>query len=119
MNGSLLDGIRELPNYRTAIAIGLPVIGGALALASSILTPRGKAKGLLTGAYTFLACVGVACLFYALIAWVLGESGDVIFCWLMPGIVLTVIMGIFTPEVIRGYQQFELRKLAAAIFRRT
>jgi hypothetical protein len=30
-----------------------------------------------------------------------------------------VIMGIFSPAVIREYQQFEFRKLAADIFRRT
>jgi hypothetical protein len=29
-----------------------------------------------------------------------------------------VIMGIFSPEIIREYQQFEFRKLAAEIFRR-
>ena len=35
------------------------------------------------------------------------------------GITLTVIMGIFSPEVIREYQQFEFRRLAAEIFRRS
>jgi hypothetical protein len=38
---------------------------------------------------------------------------------LVPGITLTVIMGIFSPEIIREYQQFEFRKLAAEIFRRS
>jgi hypothetical protein len=28
-------------------------------------------------------------------------------------------MGIYSPEVIRGYQQFEFRKPAAEIFRRS
>ena len=37
----------------------------------------------------------------------------------VPGIALTVIMGIFSPEVIREYQRFEFRKLAAEIFRRS
>jgi len=37
----------------------------------------------------------------------------------VPGIVLAVIMGIFSPEVIRQYQHFEFRKLAAEIFRRS
>jgi hypothetical protein len=37
----------------------------------------------------------------------------------LPGIVLTVIMGIFSPVVIREYQHFEFRKLAAEIFRRS
>jgi hypothetical protein len=30
-----------------------------------------------------------------------------------------VIMGVFSPVVIREYQQFEFRKLAAGIFRRS
>jgi len=38
---------------------------------------------------------------------------------LLPGIVLTVIMGIFSPAIIREYQHFEFRKLAAEIFRRS
>jgi len=37
---------------------------------------------------------------------------------LVPGITLTVIMGIFSPEIIREYQRFEVRKLAAELFRR-
>jgi hypothetical protein len=35
------------------------------------------------------------------------------------GIVLAVIMGIFSPQIIRQYQSFEFRKLAAEIFRRS
>ena len=44
---------------------------------------------------------------------------DTTACRLVPGVALTVIMGIFTPEVVRGYQEFEFRKLAAEIFRRS
>jgi len=38
---------------------------------------------------------------------------------LLVGIVLSVVMGIFSPEIIREYQHFEFRKLAAEIFRRS
>ena len=38
---------------------------------------------------------------------------------LVPGTALAVIMGIFSPAIIREYQQFEFRKLAAEIFRRS
>jgi hypothetical protein len=114
-----MDGIREVGNYRMLIAVGLPVLGGALVVATSVLTPRGKAKGLLTGAYMLLASLGAACLLFAAIAGIAGEPMSVVIPLLLPGIVLTVIMGIFSPTIIREYQHFEFRKLAAEIFRRS
>jgi len=119
MTGNLLVGIREIGRYRTLIAIGLPLLGGALVVASSVLMPRGKAKGLLTGAYMLLASLGAACLLVAAVAAIAGQPLGVIVPLLVPGIVLTVIMGIFSPAVIKEYQQFEFRKLAAEIFRRS
>ena len=119
MTENLLEGIREIGHYRTLIAIGLPLLGGALAVASSVWTPRGRAKGLITGAYMLLASLGAACLLCAGIALIAGEPRSVIIPLFVPGVVLTVVMGIFTPEVIREYQLFEFRKLAAEIFRRT
>ena len=119
MTGTLLEGIREIGRYRTLIAIGLPMVGGALVVATTVLTPRGKAKGLITGAYMLLASLGAACLLFGAIAAATGESRGVVVSLLLPGIVLAVIMGIFSPAVIREYQQFEFRKLAAEIFRRT
>ena len=62
MNESFMDGVRELGNYRMLIAIGLPVFGSLLALAATVLVPRGKAKGFFTGAYMLLASLGAACL---------------------------------------------------------
>ena len=116
---TLIEGIRQIGNYRLLIAIGVPMLGGALAVASSVLTPRGRAKGLITGAYMLLACIGAACLLFALIAAFAREPGFVVIPLLVPGIALTVIMGIFSPQIIREYQQFEFRKLAAEIFRRS
>jgi hypothetical protein len=119
MTGFLLSGIREIGNYRMVIAVGIPIFGSLLALAASILTPRGKAKGFITGAYMLLACLGAACLLFAAIAAIAGEPRSVVVPLLVPGITLTVIMGIFSPEIIREYQLFEGRKLAAEIFRRS
>jgi len=119
MSEGLWDGIRQIENYRTLIAVGLPVVGGGLVVASSIWMPRGKVKGLVTGAYMLLASLGAACLLFGAIAAATGESRGVVVSLLLPGVVLTVIMGMFSPAVIREYQQFEFRKLAAEIFRRT
>ena len=119
MMGTAMDGIRQIAHYRMAIAIMLPLLGGALALAASLLTPRGRAKGLITGAYMLLASVGGACLLFALIAAFSGEPSRVYIPLLVPGIVLAAVMGIFTPEIIQQYQQFEFRKLTAEIFRRS
>jgi hypothetical protein len=93
------------------------MLGGALVIASSVLMPRGKAKGLLIGTYMLLASLGGACLLFAAAAAFQGATREQIGPTLLLGIVLTVIMGIFTPATIHEYQQFEFRKLAAEIFR--
>jgi hypothetical protein len=119
MNGSFWADIREIGNYRTVIAIALPVLGSLLALAATIWVPRGKAKGFFTGAYMLLAALGASCLLFGLVAAIAGEPRSVLVPLLVPGIVLTVVMGIFSPEIIREYQRFEVRKLAAELFRRS
>ena len=119
MTGNLLEGIRQIGHYRLAIAIVIPLLGSALALASSVLTPRGKARGLVTGGYMLLASLGAACLLFGVVAVIAGEPRSVVAPLFLLGITLTVIMGIFSPEIIREYQQFEFRKLAAEIFRRS
>jgi MFS family permease len=110
MTGIVIQAIREAAEYRLTIAFGIPAVGVALAIASSILTPRGKAKGLITGAYMLMAALGASCLLFAFIGLFAGEPRGTVLPLFMPGVVLTVIMGIFSPEVIRQYQQFEFRK---------
>jgi hypothetical protein len=119
MTATVMEIIRELESHRTTIAIGVPMFGGALVIASSILMSRGKAKGLLTGTYMLLASLGGACLLFAAAATFQGATREQVGPMLVLGIVLTVIMGIFTPATISEYQQFEFRKLAAEIFRRS
>lgn len=118
MSGMVLDVIQVTGRFHTAIAIVVPIVGGLLAGASSVMTPRGKAKGLITGAYLLLAALGGACLLFAAAGLIAGEPAGTVIPLFVPAIALAVIMGIFSPEVIREYQQFEFRKLAADIFRR-
>lgn len=115
----ILDAVQAVGHYRVAIAIGVPVLGSSLALAASVLTPRGRWKGLITGGYLLLAAVGAACLLFAVAGLLAGARAGLVIPLFVPGIALTVIMGLFSPEVIREYQQFEFRKLAAEIFRRS
>ena len=119
MGDIILQIIREVAQHRIAIAIGIPLLGGALAAASSVLTPRGRGKAAITGAYMLLAALGAACLLFAFFGLMAGASMQLVIPLFVPGIVLVVIMGIFSPQVIREYQQFEFRKLAAGIFRRS
>ena len=118
MSGIVEDVIRGIGHYRIAIAIGVPVLGGSLALAASLLTPRGKARGLITGAYLLLAALGCSCLLFAFAGLLTGLPVDLVVPLFVPGIALAVIMGIFSPQIIREYQHFEFRKLAAELFRR-
>lgn len=111
--------ILGVARYRLWIAIGIPVLGSALAVASSLMTPRGRAKGLITGGYLLLAAVGAAFLLFAVAGLIVGAPTRVVVVMFVPGIALAVIMGIFSPQVIREYQRFEFRKLAAEIFRRS
>lgn len=119
MSGFVVDVIRETGRMRMGIAIGVPLAGGLLAALSSTLTPRGRGKGLITGAYLFLAALGGACLLFAAAGMIAGAPFAMVIPLFVPGIVLAVIMGIFSPQVIREYQRFEFRKLAAEVFRRS
>jgi hypothetical protein len=119
ISGYLWELSRAIAHYRTSIAIVIPLLGGALVVATSLLTPRGKAKGILTGAYLFLASLGAACLLVALLAAITGHSRSVVGPLCVVGVALTVIMGLFSQQIIREYQQFEFRKLAAELFRRS
>ena len=58
MSVGLLQGMGEIGRLRTLIAVGFPLLGGMLVVASSVWMPRGRAKGLITGAYMLLASLG-------------------------------------------------------------
>lgn len=119
MSGFFAEGFHTIAHYRLAIAFVVPAVSVSITMASLFLMPRGKAKGFITGAYMLQAALGAACLLFAVAAIVEGEPRDVLVPLLVSGIVLTIIMGTYTPLVVREYQQFEFRKLAAEIFRRS
>jgi hypothetical protein len=119
MSNDAFAVFQAIATHRTTIAILVPLLGSTLALVASIWTPRGKAKGLITGSYMLLASFGGACLLFALISLLYGAPMAQIAPLLLLGVTLGVVMGVFTPAIIREYQLFEGRKLAAGIFRRS
>ncbi|WP_263359208.1 hypothetical protein [Acidicapsa ligni] len=119
MNIGLYAMLPDLQRYHLVVAIGVPLLGGVMVIAACMLMPRGRAKGLLTGAYMFLACLGAASLLFTIFGAFTGVPWHTITPFLFLGIVLTLIMGIFARQTIREYQRFEFRKLAAGLFRRS
>ncbi len=119
MSGFFAEGFRVIAHYRLAIAFAVPAVSLSITMPSLFLMPRGKAKGLITGAYMLQAALGGACLLFAVAGIIAGVPRDSVVPLLVTGIVLTVIMGTYTPLVVREYQQFEFRKLAAEMFRRS
>jgi len=119
MTETLLAVIQPLQHHRALLAVLIPVLGGALVVATQYLMPLGRARGFITGAYMLLTALGAACLLFALAGAVSGIPITMLVPLFIPGITLAVVMGVFTPEAIREYQLFEFRKLAAEIFRRS
>jgi len=119
MSGFFAEGFRVIAQNRQIIAFVVPAVSLSITMPSLFLMPRGKAKGLITGAYMLQAAIGGACLLFAIAGIIAGQSSNAVVPLLVSGIVLTVIMGTYTPLVVREYQQFEFRKLAAEMFRRS
>jgi hypothetical protein len=119
MSGFFAEGFSTIAHYRQVIAFAVPVVSLSITMPSLFLMPRGRAKGLITGAYMLQAALGGACLLFAMLGILEGEPREALIPLIVTGIVLTVIMGIYTPLVVREYQAFEFRKLAAEIFRRS
>jgi hypothetical protein len=81
--------------------------------------PRGKAKAHLTGASLFLASLGAACLLCALLAAVTGPARRAVGRFVSSASFSLGITGLFSGEMIRECQRFELRKLVAELVGRS
>lgn len=58
MSGLFAEGFRVIAQYREVIAFAVPAVSLSITMPSLFLMPRGKAKGLITGAYMLQAALG-------------------------------------------------------------
>ena len=92
--------------------------GGVYGPLVGALVPRGIGKPIVMGYHYLLLAAGIALLVAGLAALMSGQPYGVWFALLLPGAILTLLMALFTPMLLRFYRQAEARRLEAEEFRR-
>jgi hypothetical protein len=85
---------------------------------SGILAPRGKGRTFLLTVHVILLSIGVAGLGAGIVAVVFGQPYHVWYPLVLIGGVLTVVLGVLFPVVVRRYREAEQSKLEAEELRR-
>jgi hypothetical protein len=99
------------------VGVGYGAIGGGLC--GGYLAPRGKAKPFVYGLFLSGIALGLGLLGVAGVALVSGQPYAVWYPMLLPGVLLTLLMGLLFPMVIvPAYRRAETRRLEAAELRR-
>ncbi|MCC6428962.1 MAG: hypothetical protein IT435_19345 [Phycisphaerales bacterium] len=93
------------------------VIGGIHGSMAGMLAPRGKARSLVVGIHIALIVIGVAALITGATAWLIGQPWHVYYPFLLPGLILTMVMGSLYPVVVMRYRQGEQRRMDAKLLR--
>jgi hypothetical protein len=96
----------------------LGAFGGVLGGLAGTLAPRGKARGLVLGAFRLMIFVGLGHLVLGLYALSVGQPYGIWFPLVLIGIILTTVFAAVHPAVRKCYDDFEARKMEAAAFRR-
>jgi len=96
------------------LGAGFGGLGGGL---GGPLAAVGKAKGLVLGVFGLGLAIGVGLILTGLVALVLGQPWHVWFVFLMPGVVMSVVMGGLLPMIRAQYARAEQRKMDAAAIR--
>jgi len=108
---------------RTAGLVGgiggslIGVLGGVFGCLCSWLVPKGRGKGLLLGGLAAMGGIGVACLLTAATALAMGQPYHVWYGFLLAGVLLTVLGGVFFGVLRKRYRAAELRKMHASELR--
>ena len=92
--------------------IGL--LGGIYGTVVGICAPRGIARPTVMALHWFCVAVGIGMLIAAAIAFVNGQPWFVTYALGLPGVLCTILFGIFTPLIHKRYSEAEQRKMTAA-----
>ena len=93
-------------------AFGL--LGGTYGTIVGICAPRGIARGPVTAFHFVCLALSIVMLITAFIAWVNGQPYSVWYGLGLPGLLGTILFGVFTPMIRIRYRQAEERKMMAA-----
>lgn len=111
------DHLAWLPG--TVLGAGFGTIGGVYGALAGSLAPRGIGRAWVLGAHVILFALGVAILTLGVVALIVGQPFHVWFWLVQPGFLITVLMGVLYPVIVRRYAQAEHRKLDAEALRRS
>ena len=94
-------------------------LGGILGAVAGALAPKGKGRGFILGAFTFLTAVGAANLLLGIYAVIERQPYGIYYPLLLIGVILTAICGSLRPVVRKRYEEAERRKMDAAALSRS
>jgi hypothetical protein len=98
---------------------GFGIFGGVYGSLLGLLAPRGRARGLMVAVHWTALSLGVLLLVAGVTALVSDQPYGVWYALLLPGAIVTVVMGCLTPVLHIVYRQAEHRRLEAEEFRHT
>ena len=97
---------------------GVGVLGAVYGCVVGVLAPRGKGRTFVMALHWATIALGAVFLVAGIGAAVAGQPYGVWYALLLPGVILVVLMGAFTPVIKQRYHQAEHRRLQAEEIRR-
>jgi len=97
---------------------GVGVLGAVYGSLVGVLAPRGKGRTLVMALHWGTMALGALFLVAGIGAAFTGQPYGVWYSLLVPGALLVVLLGVFTPVIKQRYRQAEHRRLQAEEFRR-
>ncbi len=97
---------------------GIGILGAVYGTAVGVLAPRGKGRPFVFALHWAALALGGVFLVAGVTAVITGQPYGVWYSLLLPGLLLTILMGTMTPAIKLRYRQAEHRRLAGEEFRR-
>jgi hypothetical protein len=95
----------------------LGTLGGVWGGFVGMLAPKGKGRGVLIPIGWAFVGVGAASLVFSLCALLAGQPYGIWYSTLLPGVILTGLIGALMPVVYKRYAEADARRLQAEEFR--